>query len=95
MEDNIAVSPSGEALSPKEPPANTAPITSERFELVDNANGIAIGIISAHVPHAEPIKYDAKHPIKNITAGIKKTGILGPITHPRNLHDFTKCPKDK
>lgn len=27
VEDNIAVSPSGEALSPKEPPASTAPIT--------------------------------------------------------------------
>lgn len=76
--DNTAVSPNGEALSPNDPPAKTAPITNGRLTFELNANGTAIGMINAHVPQAEPIKYDAVHPIKNILAGIKNAGILEP-----------------
>lgn len=64
VEDNTAVSPNGEALSPNEPPAKTAPMTNDKLTFALNANGTAIGMINAHVPHAEPIKYDAAHPIK-------------------------------
>ncbi len=78
VEDNTAVSPNGEALSPNEPPAKTAPMTSDKLTFVLSANGIAIGIINAQVPQAEPIKYDAAHPIKNILVGIKNAGILEP-----------------
>ena len=69
--DNMAVSPSGEALSPKEPPASTAPIARGMMEFVLTARGKAIGMIKAHVPQADPIKYDTAQPIKKITAGIK------------------------
>ena len=56
VDDNIAVSPSGDALSPREPPAKTDSIIRAKLVLVATAIGIAIGIRSAHVPHAEPIK---------------------------------------
>lgn len=76
--ESIAVSPKGEALSPRDPPANTAPITRGILEFVLTASGRAIGMTKAHVPQADPIKYDAAHPIKKIAAGIKNAGILFP-----------------
>lgn len=75
VDDNITVSPRGDALSPKEPPASTAPTTKGRLDFEVIARGMAIGIKSAHVPQADPIKYEAAHPIKNITTGIKTCGI--------------------
>ncbi|MPN32663.1 hypothetical protein SDC9_180143 [bioreactor metagenome] len=54
--DSMAVSPSGEALSPKAPPASTAPITRGRLASVETARGTAMGMISAQVPHADPMK---------------------------------------
>lgn len=78
--ESTAVSPRGEALSPKDPPANTAPMTMGMLEFVLTASGRAIGMTKAHVPQAEPIKYDAAQPIKKIAAGIKNAGILFPTT---------------
>lgn len=53
--DRIAVSPNGEALSPRDPPAKTAPTTKGMFNPVPTAKGIAMGISSAHVPQAVPM----------------------------------------
>lgn len=78
--ESIAVSPRGDALSPKDPPANTAPMTRGILEFVLTASGRAIGMTKAHVPQADPIKYDAAQPIKKITVGIRKAGILFPTT---------------
>src|SRR5665647_1494233 len=78
--DSMVFSPRGEALSPKDPPANTAPTIRGILEFVLTANGRAIGITKAHVPQADPMKYDAAHPIKKITTGIKNAGILFPTT---------------
>ena len=79
VDERIAVSPSGDALSPKDPPARTAPIAKGRLISAVIAKGTAIGISNAHVPHADPIKYDAAHPIKNLTTGIKIIWTPGPI----------------
>lgn len=56
VDDSIAVSPRGEALSPREPLVSTAPITNGKLELVVIARSIAIGINNAHVFQVEPIK---------------------------------------
>lgn len=39
-------------------------MTNDKLEFVVIASGTAIGIISAHVPQADPIKYEAAHQLK-------------------------------
>jgi hypothetical protein len=76
----MAVSPSGDALSPKEPPAKTAPIIKGKLIFVVTASGIAIGIIKAQVPQADRIKHEVTHPKRKITASIINLGNCVPTT---------------
>ena len=84
-DDRIVVSDIGEQWSPNVPPPRMEPtVISTNVSIsppvMENAKGIAIGVMIANVPHEEPVKKEINAHVKNVTvtskAGVMKDSVM-------------------